>query len=64
MHVIAILLLLAAPAIAADIPVPPKGVTAAQMREAIKDLEARKKMPQKKFEQDLLSAPIGKGRLE
>lgn len=49
---------------AADMQVPPKGVTAAQMREAIKDQAARRKMPQKKFEQDLLSAPIGHGRLE
>lgn len=48
---------------AANLPVPPKGVTVEQMREAIADQERRKKLPQKKFE-DLLSAPIGKGRLE
>ena len=47
----------------ANLPVPPKGVTAEQMRKAIADQERRKKMPQKQF-QDLLSAPIGKGRLE
>jgi hypothetical protein len=50
-------------ALAADLPVPPPGVTQSQMRAAIADQERRRRAPRKKFE-DLLSSPIGKGRME
>lgn len=49
---------------AADLSVPPPGVTAAQMRAANQEQAAKRKMSHKQFERDLLSAPIGKGRLE
>jgi hypothetical protein len=58
------LCLIAGAAAGADAPIPPPGITTADMRAAIKALDARKKMTPKRFEQDLLSAPIGKGRLE
>lgn len=50
-------------AVAADMPVPPPGVTQSQMRAAIADQDRRRRASRKKFE-DLLSSPIGKGRLE
>ena len=50
-------------ALATELPVPPPGVTIQQMRAAIADQERRKKATPKRFE-DMLSSPIGKGRLE
>lgn len=50
-------------AVAADMPVPPHGVTQSQMRAAIVDQERRRRVSRKKFE-DMLSSPIGRGRLE
>lgn len=58
-----IIVLRAFGAVAADMPVPPPGVTQSQMRAAIADQERRRRASRKKFE-DLLSSPIGKGRLE
>lgn len=56
-------LALVASAVAADLPVPPKGVSVEQMRAAIRAHDAKKKMTSKQFERNLQS-PIGEGRLE
>lgn len=58
-----VIVLRVAGAIAADLPVPPKGISIKQMRAAIADQERRKRATPKQFE-DMLSSPIGKGRLE
>lgn len=50
-------------AIAADLPVPPPGVTVKQMRAAIADHDRRKRASPKRF-RDMLSSPIGEGRME
>ena len=50
-------------AVAADLPIPPPGVTHSQMRGAIADLERRKRMSRRKFERTL-SSPIGWGHME
>lgn len=52
-----------APAIAADLPVPPQGVSVKQARAAIANQERHKRMTRKQFE-DMLLSPIGRGRLE
>lgn len=58
-----VLMAIVAPAGAADLPIPPKGVTVQQMRGAIANQERHKRMTRKQFENMLLS-PIGRGRLE
>lgn len=61
-------------AAAADKPVPnsllPPGIRSITVtltkdeRAAVRELDRKRKMPRKQFERNLLSAPIGEGRLE
>lgn len=50
-------------AVAADLPVPPPGVTSSEMRAAIANQERRQRARRAQFERLLLS-PVGKGRME